>query len=93
MQEFLNSVKTALRIKSTAYDSEIIDLINACKGDLVLAGIASSHFDPDDALIKRAVITYCKANFGFNEESEKYMNAYLMIKMHLTLSADYKEEI
>lgn len=92
MLNLLDMAKSALRIKSNAYDEEIKDLIDACEKDLLLVGIASSHIKEDDALIKRAVVTYVKANFGFNEDSEKYLNAYLMIKMHLSLSGDYKEE-
>ena len=38
----LNKVKLALRIGNNAYDAEITDLINACKKELELAGIASS---------------------------------------------------
>lgn len=92
MLNLLDMAKSALRIKSNAYDEEIKDLIDACEKDLLLVGIASSRIKEDDALIKRAVVTYVKANFGFNEDSEKYLNAYLMIKMHLSLSGDYKEE-
>ena len=83
----LNKVKLALRINNSAYDTEISDLINACKKDLELAGIASSNISYTDAMIVRAIITYCKANFGFdNSESEKYVKSYESIKSILCLN-------
>lgn len=92
-EELLQTVKNALRIKSSAFDNEISDLIDACEKDLIISGIASSRISPDDALIKRAVIIYCKANFGFNDDSEKFNQSYNMLKMHLSLSGDYTTEL
>ena len=53
----LEKVKMALRIKTTAFDSEIEDLIQAALKDLEIAGVGNKN--PDDPLIGRAVITYC----------------------------------
>lgn len=88
----LVDVKNALRIKADAFDLEITDLINACKRDLELAGIATSLIKEDDALIKRAIIVYCKGNFGYTSDSQKYIDSYNLLKMHLSLSLDYREE-
>ena len=52
----LEKVKTALRIKTTALDSEITDLIQAALKDLEIAGVSNKNHD--DPLIGRAVITY-----------------------------------
>lgn len=66
-------------------------MINACKSDLKLSGI--TNIDEDDSLIKRAIILYCKANFGLdNKDSEKYNKSYDLLKQHLALSGDYKNE-
>ena len=62
----IEKVKLALRIKTDAFDSEIQDLIDAALDDLGLAGVVSA--DDTDPLIIRAVITYCKANFGAPDE-------------------------
>jgi len=84
-----DEVKLALRIKNTAYNEEIQTLIDACKLDLALAGIINID-EENDALIKRAIITYCKANFGWdNSEAERLQQAYNMLKMHLSLAGDY----
>jgi len=89
-----DDVKIALRISPTltAYDSEIEDLIEAAKADLQLSGVAPERVHEDDPLIKRAIVTYCKANFGFdNPDADRLQRAYDMLKMHLTLSRDYQE--
>ena len=59
----LAAVKLALRMTTTAYDDELSDLILAGRKDLAEAGIALDS-DTTDPLLRRAVITYCKANFG-----------------------------
>lgn len=85
----LEAVKLALRISNPAYDDEIIDLIEAARLDLKLSGVNFTNED-EDALIKRAIITYCKANFGYdNEEADRFQNAYLLLKQHLSLAGDY----
>jgi hypothetical protein len=88
----LDDVKVALRIAATntAFDGEVGDLIDAATDDLVLAGIISN--DNTDPLIKRAIITYCKAHYGYdNPDAERFLQSYLMLKRHLSLSVDYTE--
>lgn len=92
----LDDIKTVLRISptNTAFDSEIEDLIDAAQADLGLSGVDPAKVTPDsDALIKRAVTTYVKANFGWdNPDAERLQKAYDMLKAHLTLSIDYLPE-
>lgn len=85
----LQEVKVALRISNTVYDGEIEGLIDAGKRDLEIAGVAILPL-LDDPLIKRAVILYCKAHFGFdNKDADRFLDAYVMLKQHLSLSGDY----
>ena len=87
---FIDDIKTTLRISNTAYNTEITDLINACKVDLGLSGILSENVIETDMMIKMAIINYCKANFGWNNpDSDKYKDAYESIKNHISLSQDY----
>jgi uncharacterized phage protein (predicted DNA packaging) len=89
----LDVVKTALRITATdtGITGELQDLIDAAKADLALSGIATSKIVDTDPLIKRAIITFCKANFGYdNPEAERFQRSYEMIKAHLALSTDYR---
>ena len=86
----IESVKLALRIKSSAFDAEINDLIDEAVRDLEISGIVNISLD--DALISKAIKTYCKANFGIdNKYSEKYQESYESIKNKLALCGDYIE--
>ncbi len=84
----LNSIKTSLRITNTAFDTEILDLIEAGKLDLGISGV--ENIDIDNALIKRAITIYVKANFGWdNPDAERLQRSYVMLKQHLSLAGDY----
>lgn len=86
----LDDVKIALRISAgnAAFDGEVQDLIDAAKADLGLSGVLD--ISDTDALIKRAIITYCKANFGYdNPEADRFQRSYDLLKAHLSLSIDY----
>ena len=89
----LDDVKVALRISAsnTSFNSEINDLISAAQRDLLVAGIKVA--DTSDPLIKRAIVTYCKAHFGYdNPDADRLLRAYEMLKMHLMLSTEYNSE-
>ena len=87
----LDDVKVALRVSHTALDSEINDLIAAARHDLKLSGVLPAKADADtDPLIRRAIVTYVKAHFGYdNPDAERLYMAYDRIKMHMTLAGDY----
>ena len=80
-------VKARLRLKSTAFDSaEVQPLIDACKADLARAGVATDESNP---LMRQAVVLYCKANFGYSDDSERYQKAYEGLRDSMALSGDY----
>jgi len=87
----LDDVKIALRITNTAFDTEILNLIEAARYDLILAGVTTLKANDDtDPLIKRAIVAYCKTNFGFdNPDADRLLKSYEMLKMHLALAEDY----
>jgi uncharacterized phage protein (predicted DNA packaging) len=89
----LADMKKALRISNTAYDDEITDLIDEARQDLILSGLSETVVKNEtevDPLIKRAIRTYVKANFGWdNPDSEKLNHSYEMLKGHLSLAGDY----
>lgn len=83
----LDKIKLDLRISNSAYDEEITDLIEACKLDLTISGVASSLIIEDDPLIIQAIKTYCKAYFGYdNSDSEKLKDSYSLLKQHLSIA-------
>ena len=77
-------VKLALRLKTDAFNSEIEDLILACRIDLVQAGIF--NVSEDDALVRQAIVTYCKLNFGTPYEDSKMRKSY-----YASLKSTYDE--
>lgn len=87
----LDDLKTVMRISSTAFDTELNDLIAGAKSDLGLSGVISEKLADDaDPIIRRAIFTYVKANFGWdNPDAERLQKSYDMLKTHLTLSQEY----
>ena len=57
----LQRVKLALRLTVDDYDTELTDLIAAAQTDLGIAGVVVP--EELDAIVRRAIITYCKVNF------------------------------
>lgn len=86
----LNDVKTALRISTIAFDEEIKDLIVAGKDDLRVAGIV--NIDERLPLIKRALITYCRMNFGLPDDYDRLKASYDEQKKQLSMSSIYTSE-
>lgn len=87
--EMLDKVKLALRISTDAFDDEIMDLMAAAKLDLGIADV--SNVDEMDALISRAVVTYCKANFGQPENYDKLKASYDEQKSQLSMATGYTD--
>lgn len=92
MNMMIDVVKKAVRISHNALDDELEDLIEASRYDLNLSGVSHLKANDDtDPLIKRAIITYVKANFiSDTKEAERFLVSYNMLKNHLTLAGDYK---
>jgi hypothetical protein len=83
----LDKVKLALRITTNAFDSELNDLISAAQLDLGIAGVVIP--DEIDAIVSRAVITYCKLHFGEPDEYDRIKASYDEQKAQLSMCADY----
>ena len=92
----LDKVKVACRVTTTAYDEELNDLICAWLRDI---GIPSARADVLQnvnqlaPLVQRAVITYCKMNFGYLdvEQYQKFKASYDEQKAQLLMSSAYTE--
>jgi hypothetical protein len=83
----LDKVKLALRITTNAFDDELNDLISAAQIDLGIAGVVIP--DEIDAIVSRAVITYCKLHFGEPDEYDRIKASYDEQKAQLSMCADY----
>lgn len=93
-EQYVYGIRRYLRTNHTHFDAEITDLIGAAQADLLLGGIKAAKVeDESDALIKRAIVCYVKAEFGLdNADADKYRNSYEMLKRHLQLSDEYTKE-
>ena len=85
----LEKVKTALRIKTDAYNDELSDLIEAAKLDLGVAGVEVP--EALDALLSKAVITYCKMSFGIPEDYDRLKASYDEQKAQLSNATGYTD--
>lgn len=83
----MTAVKTALRISTTAYDDEITDLVNAAVKDMSIAGITNDT--QSDALVLRAIITYCRLNFGQPDDYDRLKASYDEQKAQLGMATGY----
>ena len=83
----LAEVKLALRVTTTAFDTELTDLITSRKNDLKLRGVVIPVID--DELINIAVITYFKMRFGNPDNYDKLKASYDEQKAQLSMATGY----
>ena len=88
MSELLSAVKLALRVSVTAYDSEILALIQAALADLGLVGIEASSMITD-ALVVQAVKTYVRMSFGSPSDYDRLKKSYDEQKAQLISATGY----
>lgn len=83
----LELVKLALRITTDAFDSELTMLIEAAKTDLGIAGVTlPAELDP---ICQRAIVTYCRLNFGEPDEYDRLKASYDEQKAQLSMATGY----
>ena len=83
----IDDVKLALRVTTNAFDPEVSDLINAAVADMGIAGVSNN--DTTDPLVKRAVITYCRLNFGQPDDYDRLKASYDEQKAQLGMATGY----
>lgn len=85
----LELVKLALRITTDAFDTELNLLIAAAQTDLGIAGVTlPAELDP---ICQRAIITYCKMNFGEPDEYDRLKASYDEQKAQLQVATGYTD--
>lgn len=83
----LQAVKMALRISTDAFDAELAELIEAGQADINHAGVF--NLDPDDPLVRRAIITYCRLNFGQPDDYDRLKRSYDEQKAQMGMATGY----
>ena len=86
MNELLAAAKLALRITTTAFDTEILALLDAAALDLGVAGVS---INVPDALYKQACITYVKMHFGQPDDYDRLKKSYDEQKAQLATCTGY----
>ena len=91
--ELLALAKESLGIISTATarDEELKMIIEAGAEDMARAGV---NINVQTPLMRKAIITFVKANFGISNplDKERFMNSYRLCLSDLSLSEGYKQE-
>lgn len=87
-ENLIEELKKKIRVKASEADAEISDLVLACKKELELAGVYGDESDP---LYRQAISLYCKANYGYDEGTERFQEAFESLKDTMALSGDYKK--
>lgn len=91
----IDDVKAANRITTDDLGivGELDDLIEAAKLDMIITGVNSLKVETEnitDPLIKRAIILYTKAHFGYgNEDAERLRMEYQLLRDKLSMDIDY----
>ena len=90
----LEIVKKALRIMSDDFDDEIQLLIDACLENLRGLGvIVNTEADGTvtSAQIRLAVVSYCKWQFGENDEQERWRQIYDRMLAELKMMSGFTD--
>ena len=85
----LDKVKMALRISTEAFDDELTDLIAAAEQDLGIAGVVVPS--ELNEIVTRAIITYCKTQFGLPEDYDRLKRSYDEQKAQLSNATGYTD--
>lgn len=83
----LAKIKLSMRIVTDLFDGEIGDLIDAAILDLGIAGVENTALT--DALVLRAVATYCRMHFGEPGQYERLKESYDEQKAQLRTATNY----
>ena len=83
----LDRTKLALRIKTTDFDTQINDLIDAAKQDLGIAGVVSAT--ELDSITRTAIITYVQMHFGEPDNYDQLKQSYDEQKAQLSTATGH----
>ena len=88
----LELVKMALRITTDAFDDELTQLISSAVIDLGFGGMVDTiTVQNADSVVKQAIITYCKMNFGLPEDYDRLKRSYDEQKAQLGTATKYTD--
>ena len=83
----LEKIKQSLRIDGNDHDDELNDLISAAKREIIEVGASPDKVIDTDELIVRACTLYCKANFGYDDEKERFAQLFERMLIKLSIAS------
>ena len=90
-QSFIEEMLDALRVSQTEEsEAEVTSLCQVALADLRRQGV--DVIDIDDPLTKQAVKLYCKAHYGYDNNTERFDAAYVSLSAAMSLCGDYDED-
>lgn len=80
-EDLIGAAKLRVRkTKTNVLDNDIRQLISVAIADLRRIGVSERFLtDCEDPLIREVILTFVKANYGNNPDSEKLLAAYNML--------------
>lgn len=85
----IDTCKMAMRVTTSAYDTEIQEYINSAMLDLGIAGVEVPQ--TTDALINKAIMTYVRMSFGSPADYDKLKASYDEQKAQLQNATGYTD--
>lgn len=85
----ITAAKLAMRITTTAFDSEIASLLDSAFLDMGVAGVKLPA--EIDALVQTAAITYAKMHFGQPDNYDRLKRSYDEQKAQLSTCTGYTD--
>lgn len=88
----LDLVKKALRVTADAFDDELTHLINSAIIDIGFGGMSDDiDLESADPVVRQAIVTYCKMNFGLPEDYDRLKRSYDEQKAQLGTATGYTD--
>ena len=85
----IDTCKMALRVTTTAYDTEIQAYIDAAMLDMGIAGVEIPQ--SADALVEKAILTYVRMSFGSPSDYDRLKASYDEQKAQLMNATGYTD--
>ena len=85
----IDNCKMAMRVTTTAYDTEIQSYIEAAQLDLGIAGVEIPQ--TADALVEKAILTYVRMSFGSPSDFDRLKASYDEQKAQMMNATGYTD--
>lgn len=88
-KDLTEKLRERIRVMSDSSNGEIEDLAKSCRKELEMAGVYGDESDPT---YYQAIVLYCKANYGYDEDTERFQMAFQALRDAMSLSGDYDKK-